>query len=35
MIVNLVMLVLSGTVALAACGLVAKAIIADTLTAHR
>lgn len=35
MIVNLVMLVLSGSVALAACGLVAKAIVADSLTAHR
>ena len=35
MIVNLVMLVLSGTVAMAACGMVAKAIVADALTLHR
>lgn len=35
MIVNLVVLVLSGTVAMAACGMVAKAIVADVLTPHR
>ena len=35
MFVNLAMLVLSGTVAMAACGMVAKAIVADTLTPHR
>jgi hypothetical protein len=35
MIVNLVMLVLYGAVALAACGMVAKAIVVDALTAHR
>lgn len=35
MIVSLMMLVLSGAVALAACGLVAKAIVAETLTVQR
>lgn len=35
MIVNLVVLALSGMVAMAACAMVAKAIVADVLTPHR